>query len=145
MAKLILMKYYKVVILILLIFIANDLRAQIRKKTRKPSIYKVCAYIVKLGIEHPDIVLKQSVLETGWYKSKFLMSRNNLFGFRYKGRYLRFETWKKSIEYYKRWQKRHYKNPNEDYYDFLLRIKYANGAPYNAALKNLLLNNTCIQ
>ena len=138
--KLILMKYFKVVVLILFIFSTNNLVAQVRKSTRKPTVYKVYAYIKNLGIEHPDIVLKQSVLETGWYKAKFLMSRNNLFGFRYKGRYMRFENWKKSVEYYKRWQQRHYKDSNEDYYAFLLRIKYANGEAYNTALKNLKLN-----
>ncbi len=136
------MKYSKLVVLILFIFIANSIKAQ----TRKPKVTadKVCAYIIKLGIEHPEIVLKQSVLETGWYNSKFLMSKNNLFGFRYKGKYLRFETWKKSVEYYKRWQKRHYTDPNEDYYAFLLRIKYANGETYNDHLRKLILTNTCI-
>jgi uncharacterized FlgJ-related protein len=136
------MKYSKIVVLILFIFIADSLVAQTQKP--KLTVHKVCAYIVKVGIEHPDIVLKQSVLETGWYKSKFLMSRNNLFGFVYKGKYMRFESWKKCVEYYKRWQKRHYKDPNEDYYAFLLRIKYANGETYNTALKNLILKNTCI-
>lgn len=136
------MKYSKIVVLILFIFSANNIEAQTRQP--KPTVDKVCAYIVKVGIEHPDIVLKQSVLETGWYKSKFLMSRNNLFGFVYKGKYLRFESWKKSVEYYKRWQKRHYTDPNEDYYAFLLRIKYATGESYNNTLKKLILNNTCI-
>lgn len=137
------MRYYRILVLLLFIVTTTVRSAQAQKP--RLTVQKVCAYIMELKIQHPEIVLKQSVLETGWYKSKFLMSRNNLFGFRYKGKYMRFSSWKKSVEYYQRWQKRHYKKPSEDYYAFLLRIKYANGEIYNTTLKTIRLKNTCIR
>ena len=74
-------------------------------------------YICKSDIVHKDIVIKQVIWETGWLKSNFLMSKNNLFGFRAK-EYLTFSSWQASVDYYEEWQKKYYKNPEEDYYAF---------------------------
>jgi len=112
--------------------------AQKQKMLTADTVFQ---YICQLGIKHPEIVIKQSILETGWYKAPFLMSRNNLFGFR-KVEYLRFSNWKESVHYYKRWQDKHYKNPNEDYYDFLVRIKYAT-PQYPFHLKKVKYTNSC--
>jgi hypothetical protein len=68
------------------------------------NVDSVFKYICKSGIKHPEIVIKQAVLETGWFKSPFLMSRNNIFAFRTK-KYLRFENWKACVDYYKNWQR----------------------------------------
>lgn len=89
-------------------------------------------YICHKKIHHPTIVMRQAILETGWFKSPYLMKKNNLFGFRNK-EYLTFKSWKACIDYYKEWQTKRYKNPKEDYYHFLVRIKYA----ANGYIKNL--------
>lgn len=98
-------------------------------------------YICQQGIKHPDIVMKQAILETGWFKDKFLMSRNNLFGFR-RVEYLRFKSWKESVEYYKKWQDKRYTNKYVDYYDFLVKIKYAT-PQYPSHLKKIKFSKKC--
>lgn len=81
---------------------------------------EVDSVIRSYGIKHPDVVLKQSILETGWYESYSCRERKNLFGFYYKKKFLEFETWEDSVAYYARWQKRHLKDECcDDYYDFL--------------------------
>lgn len=91
-----------------------------------PTADEVFAEICRLGILHPEIVIRQALHETGNLRSGMLMQRNNLFGFRYKS-YLTFADWKDSLAYYKQWQARRYTNPREDYFVFLRRIKYASG------------------
>jgi flagellum-specific peptidoglycan hydrolase FlgJ len=105
------------------------------------NVDSVFNYICKSGIKHPEIVIKQAVLETGWFKSPFLMSRNNIFAFRTK-KYLRFDNWKACVDYYKNWQDRKYKDTTENYYDFLVRIKYAT-PEYPKHLKKIKLSKSC--
>lgn len=88
-------------------------------------------------IQHKDIVLKQAILETGWLTSYSCKKRHNLFGFRYRGKYLEFDTWQESVEYYSRWQKRHYKGG--DYYKFLKDRGYATDPEYITKLKSIKL------
>ena len=88
-------------------------------------------------IKHKDIVLRQSILETGHYKSYSCRIRNNLFGFRYKGKYLEFNSWKESIDYYEGWQNRKYKGG--DYFTFLIRVGYATDKAYVSKLKGIRL------
>ena len=90
------------------------------------------------GVKHVDIVLKQSILETGWYKSRICNEYNNIFGFWYKSDYLKFECWQDCVVYYKEWQDRHfnYRNCN-DYYDFLIRKGYAEDPEYINKLKSI--------
>lgn len=97
----------------------------------------VHAYIILVGIKHPDIVLRQAILETGWFQSKMLMDKNNLFGFRSTKKYKRFESWQACIDYYKSWQDEYYTNPEEDYYAFLKRIRYARTKEYIWTLKHI--------
>lgn len=57
------------------------------------------------------------------------LNYNNLLGFFYKGKYLRFNNYYESILYYKKWQIKHYipyknKYPYKDYYSFLKDIGY---------------------
>lgn len=102
----------------------------------------VHAYILLTGIQHPEIVLRQAILETGWFQSKMLMKKNNLFAFRSTKKYMRFDNWQESIQYYKRWQDEHYTNPEEDYYTFLKRKKYAHSPEYIKILKRINLNRS---
>jgi len=88
------------------------------------------------GIQHADIVLRQSILETGWYKcTSCSLNKNNIFGFWYKKKYIAFDHWSESIAYYKRWQDRHYKGG--DYYAFLKKVGFATSQTYVQKLKSI--------
>lgn len=48
------------------------------------------------GIRHPRAVMHQAILETGWFRGPFLMSRNNWLAFR-QGNSLRFDPFGRGI------------------------------------------------
>lgn len=88
------------------------------------------------GVQHADIVLRQAILETGWFKcTKCSLSRNNIFGFWYKKQYIKFDNWKDCVAYYKRWQDRHYSGG--DYYVFLKKVGFATDPNYVKRLKSI--------
>jgi len=88
------------------------------------------------GVQHADIVLRQAILETGWFKcTNCSLSRNNIFGFWYKKKYIQFDDWKDCVAYYKRWQDRHYSGG--DYYVFLKKVGYATDPNYVKRLKSI--------
>jgi hypothetical protein len=100
------------------------------------TMENVQAEIELLGIQHPDIVLRQVVAETGWLKCKHCSLKfNNIFGFATNSGYLKFEHWTEAVAYYKRWQDKYYKGG--DYYQFLIDIHYATGQNYINFLKSL--------
>ncbi len=91
------------------------------------------------GVQHADIVLRQAIQETGWFKcSNCSLSKNNIFGFYYKKKYLTYDNWQECVRYYKRWQDRHYKGG--DYYDFLKKVGFATDPMYVKRLKALSIN-----
>lgn len=101
----------------------------------------VLRYICEKEIKYPNIVICQAIFETGWMRHTYLMSRNNLFGFRHKV-YMTFKNWKESVDYYKMWQDKFYKDDKEDYYKFLVRIRYSTRYyPYH--LKKIHFSKTC--
>jgi len=88
------------------------------------------------GVQHAEIVLRQAILETGWFKcTSCSLSRNNIFGFWYKKKYIEFDTWQDCVAYYKRWQDRHYKGG--DYYAFLKKVGFATDPNYLKRLKSI--------
>lgn len=108
----------------------------------------VYAYCVEQDIAHPEIVTAQAVLETGWLDcTNCCLDNNNIFGFYYKGSYLKFDSWQESVEYYKWWQDKKY-DGQRDYYAFLAClykdndgncIKYAADPElYNSKLRKLV-------
>lgn len=101
--------------------------------TFNPQNLKIA--LVKYNIDHWDIAYKQSILETGWWRSRVFKKNNNLFGFYYKGKYLKFDNWLESVKYYKRWQRRKYKGG--DYYKFLKLLPYAEDPKYITKLKQI--------
>lgn len=121
----------------LILFSSGSIFAQQQRLTAD----EVFQYICEKEIAYPEIVIRQAILETGWFKAPFLMSRNNIFGFRSK-KYLHFDSWKACVDYYKKWQDKRYKNPEEDYYKFLLRVKYATST-YPSKLKKVRYENEC--
>jgi hypothetical protein len=95
-------------------------------------------------VEHPEIVLRQSIMESGWFKCMSCSMRyNNPFGFRHPSwvdaenplGYLKFDRWQSAVKYYKKWQKERY--TGGDYYEFLVNIGYAEDPEYINKLKSL--------
>jgi hypothetical protein len=100
------------------------------------NVYRI---LIEYGVKHPEIVVKQSILETGWYKCKYCsMADNNIFGFRKNKKYIEFDNWIESVAYYKKWQDSYYKGGN--YYLFLKKIGYAVSEQYETKLKSIKLD-----
>ena len=108
---------------ILAIWILLLLGLTLKAQTKDSVIFE----LIKQEVKHPKKVLKQSLLETGNYNcTNCSLDHNNLFGFRYKGKYIEFDSWKESISYYKQFQDKYYKG--QDYWEFLNCIwKHRNG------------------
>lgn len=113
-----------------------------RNRANPPAFaWHVFSEICKSGMREPQTVMRQALLETGNFRSSFLMQRNNLFGFRTQ-RYLQFGNWQDSVRYYRDWQARHHKPTDKSYYAFLSRIRY--GAPtYAQHLRKISWNHDC--
>lgn len=92
--------------------------------------------LIYLGIKHPEIVYKQAILETGNFQSNLCIYHNNLFGLRKGKEYYKFKHWSESVLMYRNRIQSRLKE-NEDYYDFLSRIKYAEDSEYINKLKNI--------
>lgn len=104
--------------------------------------------IVEAGIEFPEIVLAQALLETGQLKSKLFKQNKNLFGMRLpksrsttaigkKNYYAVYKNWEGSVLDYKLWQDRipdkHMKNKTT-YLSYLSR-NYSKSKGYSKKLK----------
>lgn len=104
-------------VLIAALFIALVFGAFFTGYAQTPEAVRT--YCEEIGIKHPDIVTKQATLETGGFTcTECSLDHNNIFGFRYKKKYLIFDTWKQSCDYYLKWQSKYYKEQS-NYYDFL--------------------------
>jgi hypothetical protein len=102
----------------------------------KPDPDKVHAYLIEIGVEHPEIVTAQAVVETGWFTcTNCSLDFNNLFGFVVGGDYLRFDTWQESCDYYQVWQQNRY--VGGDYYEFLRVVGYAVDSLYEEKVRNV--------
>lgn len=89
-------------------------------------------------IKYPEIVMRQVVWETQWLNCRNCSLKfNNLFGFMTKRGYMRFNSWVDCVKYYKKWQTKLHVEKYDDYYTFLVRVKFALGESYNAALRTL--------
>jgi hypothetical protein len=90
------------------------------------------------GIQYPEIVYAQALIETGHFKSKLCTQYNNLFGL-YNSRtrsYYRFDNWWDSVIAYR--DKVQYKYKGDvDYYTFLVRLPYATDPNYIRKIKQL--------
>ncbi len=125
------------------LFAFSDSTKVVVKKHKKEKYYNkprinindVKYYMDSIGVLNSDIVLKQALLETGHFKAKLLMDKNNLFAFRFTKRYMSFINWQASVDYYKKWQDKFYTDHSENYYVFLKRIRYARSPHYIKVLK----------
>ena len=96
------------------------------------------------GIKYPDVVLRQACWETGFFTSKIWREKNNPFGLYHTidsihGEYILFNDWRSAITYYKEWQDKRYKGG--DYYDFLIKVGYAQDSNYVHSVKGIDLSN----
>ena len=121
--------------------VPNKKAHAIEPNSSQLSLDAVFHQICRVGISFPRVVMQQAILETGWLKSKQLMSINNLFGFKTR-RYLRYKNWESSIDSYLVWQRKRLRMEDKDYYHFLDRIGY--GAPgYTALLRKVNWRKDC--
>jgi len=105
-----------------------------------PTVEEVKAEILKHDIRFPDIVLAQAIEETGWMECiDCSMDYNNIFGFWYKKKFIGFDRWQESVEYYAKWQKRHYVSGS--YFKFLKSMPYSMNPEYNKNLKKIMKSN----
>lgn len=89
----------------------------------------------------PAIITAQAVLESGNFKSRLCKNNNNLFGL-YNSRtmsYYKFDSWISCVFAYKQFILNKY-NSEEDYYEFLNRIEYAEDSLYENKVRKLEIN-----
>jgi len=106
---------------------------------------EVYCYIRKAGIRNPEIVLRQAIYESGHFTSRVCNTKNNIFGFRSTLIYKSFTRWQDCVDYYKKWQDRHYTDSTEEYYHFLQRINYSGYKEfsYSKQLKKVKIQASC--
>lgn len=95
----------------------------------------MCNY---MPCEHAEIVTKQAVLETGWFKSDAFINKCNPFGLSYAGEILEFESIEQACEAYHKQIYTRYSSGN--YYTFLKDMRYAEDPDYVWKLKHISLN-----
>ena len=107
----------------------------LHKELSDSTLYLALEYY---NIKHPRIVLAQAKLESGNYTSDHCIRRNNLFGLYNSKRkeYYSFDHWTDCIEGYKNMIEYKHRD-GEDYYDFLIRIKYATDPAYVDKVKQI--------
>jgi len=107
----------------------------------KENVY---AEIMRCNIKFSDIVLRQAILESGWFKSHNCLVRQNLFGMcggektenNVHG-YKIYSHWRHSVQDYKCWQQKRITEGCADYYEFLQTWKYAESPEYESKLKSI--------
>lgn len=94
--------------------------------------------LVHYNVKYPKIVLAQAKLESGNYTSYHCRKRNNFLGLynSKRGEYFKFNHWTDCIQGYKDMIEYKLKD-GEDYYNFLVRIKYASSPDYINKVKQI--------
>ena len=95
--------------------------------------------LVAQGVDFPEIVTAQAILETGHFKSYACLQQNNLFGLRdNKGTYMSFPHWTDAVATYKKYIQRYNHPVPEDYYAYLQELGYAEDPQYIDKLKQIV-------
>ncbi len=128
------------------------------EKTSKKDSSDVLTYqslydeIVKQGIEYPDIVFAQAILESGHFKSKVYKQNNNLFGMKLpkkrstvasksRNGYAVYGSWKESVEDYKLYQEYYFKGrqiSRSSYFSNLDKRYSVLGGSYSSLVRNII-------
>lgn len=100
----------------------------LKEELNDSTLYEALVYY---KVKHPRIVLAQAKLESGNFTSEYCINRNNFLGLynSKKGAYYSFKHWTDCIQAYKEMVEYKHRD-GEDYYDFLIRIKYASDPEY---------------
>lgn len=115
---------------------ADAENVEVKNEVPELTVENLKSELEAAGVEHVDVVLRQAILETGWFKCENCsLGSNNLFGFFYKGKYISFDNWTESVAYYKWWQDKLYSGG--DYYVFLKNVGYATSPNYIKHLESL--------
>ena len=94
--------------------------------------------LVAQGVDFPEIVQAQAILETGHFKSYACLQQNNLFGLRNgDGTYMSFDHWTNAVAAYKKFIQK-YDPPPNDYYKYLQDLGYAEDPNYIIKLKQIV-------
>ena len=105
---------------------------------------------LEVNVKHPDVVYKQAILETGWFKSRSFLEHKNAFGMKRPrvrkttaiGKALghaKYDHWFQSVIDYKYYQEYYDSLGFEmnDYYSFLEKAHYSSSKNYIKNLKKL--------
>jgi uncharacterized FlgJ-related protein len=120
-----------------------------KKSVNYQSLYEE---IVKQGIEYPEIVWAQAVLESGNFDSDVFHKNNNLFGMRLPERrrtvadgafhgYAKYGSWQESVEDYKLYQEYYFKDKKiskKSYFSHLNRSYCEIGGQYSTRVKSII-------
>ena len=107
--------------------------------------------ILEQGIEFPDVVFAQAILESSHFKSKIYRENNNIFGMKVpkrrtttsvgsKNGYSVYQSWRESIMDYYYYQEMIFKKrkmTKKEYFIFLDK-NYAKGESYSKKLKDII-------
>jgi flagellum-specific peptidoglycan hydrolase FlgJ len=137
--------------LILLVLLATTMFAS----ARTPNQREVYEELIRLDVKFPDIVLAQTILESGNYSSKVAKQNNNLFGMRMpkvrettaigqRYGYARYYNWKDSVKDYKLWQEallKKYPNMTRGQYKSYINRVYSTGKNYISKINLIIQKN----
>ena len=114
------------------------IRDTIFSKITVPPLSKKSVYLElkKQKIPHAEIVLAQSILETGHYKSDLTKTHNNIFGIKKGKEYKKYNSYIDCIKDYKKLISSRYSGGS--YYNYLLKIGYASDPEYIDKLKDIV-------
>lgn len=146
------MYFKKIILIVLLILINKNIHSQQIQESETTIKYEkielnqenLAKMIVLFEIQHPEMVYKQIILESGNLKSKLAVEGNNLCGMRLPKKrrtlalkkklygYAVYPTWVHSVEDYKIWQGT---DKIKDYRSFLKRRKYSVITKYDSLSK----------
>jgi uncharacterized FlgJ-related protein len=137
----------------------NEIKITSQKvlKNKDAKLLFLYLEIIENDIKHPDIVLAQAILESGYLSSPIFIENNNLFGMRFPERrptvalsenrgYSVYDCWTDSVKDYKLFQEflfRRKEKTRDEYFDYLDRI-YAEDSNYVPFLKKVIEDNKTI-
>jgi flagellum-specific peptidoglycan hydrolase FlgJ len=110
---------------------------------------RLIQYMELTGVENAGIVISQSILETGWFKSRIFKSNNNLFGMKHprvrpsvsmgsQNGHALYSHWTDSVDDYLLWYQYVTRNGKPDCYKlFLKKIGYAEDPLYVSKLESI--------
>jgi hypothetical protein len=122
----------------------------LQNEQNKFSQEKLVDELKRLNVKYPHIVMAQSIIETGHWKSKVFKENHNLFGMKQaiirintakgtQNNHAYYDSWQESLYDYAFYQCRYMSNINsEENYFLALGASYAEAPDYINALKNVI-------